>query len=222
MMDATVVYYTSNHEDPAFESAILWQLIEASKGLPLITVSQKPLDFERNICVGDHGVSNVNIFRQMLIGIEAAFTAYVITAEADFLHPEEYFQFRSPDPNVMYAGMPLYILSAQRGKRRTFCAKERGSEGAMIVDRELLVGYLKQMLKGQPEWIDSPGRDTVRLPFLFNMGPMEVFQLKTPLVSFRTAHQLHRATPWKVGSEVRELPGWGNAADLIVKYMGKL
>jgi hypothetical protein len=220
--DATIIFYTSNRESPEFANRILAHLIEAIDGLPLITVSHEPMTVGNNICVGDVGQSNVNIFRQMMIGVEAAKTRYIITAEADFLQPAEFFQFRPPDDAIMYAGMPLYILSAQRRKRRVFCAKERGSEGAMVANRDLVLGHLKKMLEGQSKWVDSPGRDVVRLPFLFNMSKMVEFNLPAPIVSFRTANQLHRATPWKVGSELRELPHWGAATDLIDQYLGAL
>ncbi len=224
--DATVIYYTSNQEDPAFEQAIrdhLFWMVKDAGDLPIILVSQKPTELgdHKNICVGDVGMSNVNIFRQMQIGVEAATTKYIITAEADYLHPKEFFEFRPPDPKIMYAGMPLYILSARKGKRRTFAAKERGSEGAMVVERDLLLKYLRIMLRSQPQWADS-GPNDIKLPFLFNMGKMVEFTLPVSLVSFRTKNQMHRATPWKVGSEVRDLPYWGKASDLIDKYMGKL
>lgn len=217
--DATVVYYTSNHESALFEARIQDHLIEVSGGLPIISVSQVPMTLGTNICVGDVGMSNVNIFRQMQIGAESAKTKYVITAEADYLHPREFFDFRPPDDSIMYAGMPLYILNARRGKRRTFCAKERGSEGAMVVERDLLLEYLKIMLRRQPQWADS-GPEDIRLPFLFTMGKMEEFTLPAPLISFRTDKQMHRATPWKKGSETRELPYWGKASDLIDRFMG--
>lgn len=221
--DATIIYYSSCQENKRFETAILDRLYWTTDGLPIIMVTQKPvrLGDNQNICVGDVGLSNINIFRQMMIGIEAAKSKYIITAEADYVHPPEFFKFRPPRADVMYGGMPLYILSAQRGKRRVFCPKEHPSEGAMIASRDLALKYLQKMLKGRPMWANS-GQTDIRLPFLFRMGKMEEFKLPAALVTFRTGNQMHRATPYKRGSELRELPYWGKATDLIIKYMGQL
>ena len=179
------------------------------------------MNLGENICVGDVGQSNVNIFHQMLIGAEAAKTTYVIMAEADYLHPREYFEIKPPRDDVMYIAVPLYILSSKRGKRRVFCPKENGSEGAMVTNKQLLVYYLKKMLKRQPEWYNSPGRDVIHLPWLLQMCKHEEITLSKPLVSFRTDKQLHAKTPYKPGNECREIPYWGKAEDLIIKYTGR-
>ena len=58
---ATIVYYTSNRENPDFENRITFRLLKTAKKLnmPLINVTQKPMPgFGKNICVGDVGVSN--------------------------------------------------------------------------------------------------------------------------------------------------------------------
>ena len=218
---ATVVYYTSNCEDPEFEYRIRRHLVATAQGLPIVSVSHQPIDFGQNICVGDVGVSNINIFRQMMIGAEAARSRYIFTAESDFIHPWQWFRFRPDIPSTMYVGTPLYLLFGQRGARKVYCLKERGSEGAMIAERELLLACLKRMLAGKPEWADTPGhgRDVIRMPYLSRLGRVEQYPLPQAIVSFRTGRQLHRKTPWLAGSEVRELPYWGTAESLIDRFV---
>lgn len=87
----TVIYYTSNREEKEFENKVKAKLLEVIGKLPLISVSQKPIDFRKNICVGDVGVCDANLFRQIQIGCEAANTPFVISAETDCLYPPEYF-----------------------------------------------------------------------------------------------------------------------------------
>lgn len=67
----TVVYYTSNWLDtqnPYFLENTKKQLLTAIGDLPLISVSQKPIAFGTNICVGEIGRSHLNLYRQILAG----------------------------------------------------------------------------------------------------------------------------------------------------------
>jgi hypothetical protein len=218
MADMTVVYYTSNREHPTLESRIQATLREQIGDLPVISVSHKPIDFGLNICVGDVGLSNVNIFRQMLMGVQAATTPYVCTAEADILHPPEFFAHRPAHRDALCPAVPLWVLFAQRGGARVYMAKRQGSEGAMVAGRDALMMHLETMLAGQPQWLDAPGREVV-LPYLTDLARIEPFELPAPLVTFKTDYQLHRRTPHLPETKTRELPYWGQAAALIERYM---
>lgn len=68
MITKSIVYYTSNHEKPEFEQKIIDDLLSKRGDLPIISVTQKPMDLGTNICVGDVGLSYLNARRQMLIG----------------------------------------------------------------------------------------------------------------------------------------------------------
>jgi len=75
-VDLTVLYYTSNREKPEFEEIIRRKIGETIGDTPIITVSQKPvtpfglypIKNHKNIVVGDVGLSDYNIYRQMQIG----------------------------------------------------------------------------------------------------------------------------------------------------------
>jgi hypothetical protein len=49
----TILYYTSNHEDEIFESNIIKLLKKMCGDLPIISISQKPIELGENICVGN-------------------------------------------------------------------------------------------------------------------------------------------------------------------------
>jgi len=213
-MNKTVVYYTSNREDITFENNIRQNLQETIKDIPLISVSQKPIDFGNNICVGDVGASNLNVFRQMQIGTEAAKTEFVILAEADYLHPKEYFEYEPKEQNIFYCAMPIYVLFINKGKQKIFSAKKRYCEGAIITGRDFLLECLEKMLDGQPMWSNSE----ISLPYLFELGKTETFYTTIPLVTFKTDAQLHRRVAHKVNTKTRELPHWGSVNELMRKY----
>ena len=65
-MDKTIIYYTSNQEGSLFEEKIRENILKHKGNLPIISVSQKPMGFGKNICVGDVGHSYLNEFRQIL------------------------------------------------------------------------------------------------------------------------------------------------------------
>lgn len=212
----TVVYYTSNREDPVFEERIQQNLYDNIKGVPLISVSQKPIDFGKNICVGDVGTSNLNVFRQIQIGVRTAETKFICLAEADYLHPKEYFEYEPEVDDIFYCAMPIYVLFMHRGKQKIFSAKKRYCEGAIIVGKDFLLKCLDAMLEGQPMWMDS--KTEIPLPYLFKLGKTKTFFTTIPLVTFKTDSQLHRRVSHRINSKTRELPHWGTVNELIRKY----
>jgi len=212
--DTTVVYYTSNREDEGFENRIRRSIRHASRGLPLISVSQKPIDFGENICVGDVGVSGHNAWRQFQIGVLAAKTKYVCPAEADTIYPKEYFSFVPPRDDTYYLA-PLYVCFCQRGHGKYFALKPRGSESSMVVNRELLLERLEGMFHGKSTW--GPVEDWV---WLLDKQRRTRFDMDIPVVTFKTDSNMHRKTPHRTEDRIKDLPGYGDVRDLIGRYRG--
>ena len=215
--DITVIYYTSNQEKEGFESKIKRTLLENKGDLPLISVSQKPIDFGFNICVGDIGISGQNVFRQMQIGAIEAKTQYICTAEADCLYPPEYFQFKPMRDDTAYIAVPLWVAFFQREKEKCFALKPRGSELAMIIGRETLINGIETMLEGLGKFgiTDSNGSP----PYFLRLVNKSYFELPVPVVTIKTDNQLHRRTPHNSKSRCKEIPYWGNIYNLMEKYL---
>src|SRR3990167_9323101 len=106
----TIVYYTSNREDEAFEKKIRDNLLKVCGDIPIISVSHKPIDLGINICVGVQETCNYNLFRQIQTGCKLATTPFIISAEADCLYPPDYFQFIPPEPNKCYKCTNVYVF----------------------------------------------------------------------------------------------------------------
>ena len=218
MNDLTVIYYTSNRENESFEKNIQKTLLENSNGLPIISVSQKPIDLGENICVGDVGISEINCRRQFLIGAKAAKTKYVCSAESDFLYPKAFFKFRPERENIIYLAVPVYILFAQKGKKTIYSPKKVSSEGCLIVGREYIISLLEGMLEGQPEWRYETNGDRL-IPHLLKVGETDTFELEQPIITFKTDNNMHRRTPHEYKNKTESMPYWGNAKDLRRKYL---
>jgi len=222
--DLTVLYYTSNREKPRFEARIMKSLRHNSRPVPIISVSQKPIEFGRNICVGDVGRSAQNAWRQLLIGCEAAKTKFVCPAESDFLYPKEYFKFIPPTNNAIYCGSPLYILYSARDKSHWYLRMKK-HEALQVTNRQYLIKVLEEQLRGKPKWrstlelkSDDAKRKGQRLPDLFTGYNIKRFRMNIPAVTFKTNQNMHRKSTHIRGGETRELPYWGNSLNLIRRY----
>ena len=109
MSPTTVVYYSSNQDYKSFEDAVRNALLEAIGDLPLISVTQQPLDFGHNICIGNVGRSRTNIYQQLRLGAEAADTVSVAVVEADMLYPPGFFTFIPANQDTYYYPKEAYI-----------------------------------------------------------------------------------------------------------------
>ena len=218
MSDLTVIYYTSNREIESFENKIIESLIENSKGLPIVSVSQKPIDLGENICVGNVGVSEINSRRQLLIGAKKAKTKFICSAESDFLYPESFFEFEPPKDNIIYLAVPVFILFVQKGKKTIYSPKKVSSEGCLIVGREYIISLLESMLKGQDIWREKTDGDR-KIPHLLKAGKTDTFELDIPVVTFKTDNNMHRRTPHEYKNKTESIHYWGNAKDLRRKYL---
>ena len=208
----TVVYYTSNREDPDFEKEIMGRLLMTIGDLPLISVSQKPIDFGENFCVGDVGLSDQNVHRQLQLGAKAAKTPFVISAESDCIYPKEYFQFIPPEVNKAYRLDNVFILDREGGFRR-----KAYSECGQIAGRDYLIKSIDTFYDGMGQWSTKKERGH-RLRYLFGSyralkdAPWSFFHTKVPIVNVKTGNGLHVVTRVNYLEEsVMELPHWGSA-----------
>jgi hypothetical protein len=214
----TVLYYSSNREEPGFEARIMARLLESCGDLPVVSVTQRPTDLGRNICVGDVGHSYLNEWRQIQIGAEAAGTEWVAFAEADFLYPEEYFRFQPKGGDIHRCGNVWIVFRDGDGYSR-----KRWSEGAQVCRREYIVRYFKEFLAGYPEWLDGEvrpiiGRDKIVEYYKISFN---LFDCAVPCVSFKTGNGMRPGTRTLsgAGNRAAALPHWGNIADLKRKYL---
>ena len=201
----TIIYYTSNREDETFEEKIRGELVKNRSGLPVISVSQKPIDLGENVCVGEHEASTYNTKKQIYEGLKRATTEYVVMAEADFLYPKEYFEFE-PKGDKFYCVENVYIAWINRSK----FYRKLGSEGAMICHRESLMEIMETYLT---EW----DMRTKMKSLLFHPESIKV-TLETPVVTFKTGNGVSWRCSYIKGSSIKDIPHWGNAGKLRKRF----
>ena len=209
MLDLTVIYYTSNREKPEFEERIKARLLEVIGSLPLISVSQKPMDFGENICVGDVGTSDDNIFRQIQIGCEQAKTALVGTAEADCLYPPGFYDFRPNDPNGCWRYNNLWILN----KGAKYYRKKEHSLCAQISGREHLLRAIEKRLEGRPQW-NPKGYKYYRPKYKGIIPNWYMYSGYYPVVNIKTKEGMRWHTSHEHGVKTVRIPYWGRVDKL--------
>ena len=206
MVDTTAIYVTSNREKPEFENKIKAALLESARGLPIISVSQKPIDLGQNICIGDVGASPQNVLKQMILGAKAATTRYVAIAQADFLYPKEFFEFVPPTDDTFYYPDHVYILWTNHS--RFFRKKLR--EMLSVTNREHFVKIL-EIVASQP--FDHIVKKVSQLT------KQDVFWTDIPLVTFKTKEGMHWRSPFQPKSSKKVLPLWGSANGVLRRFI---
>lgn len=215
-MNKTIIYYTANRE--RFEQKIVDDMLSKVGNLPIVSVSQKPMDLGTNICIGDIGYSYLNERKQILIAAKAAKTDYVITAESDFLYPSEYFYFE-PKGADLYRYDNIWIMWLDDSKRKNFYKKTSVSDGAQIVKREYLVNLLTKYLEPYPGWYERNNSETDPRHSPYHRLEQELIKGKIPCVSIKSRSGLTYITGVHNDNTEKELPYWGHVDDFRKRFL---
>lgn len=215
--NSTIIYYTSNKEDPKFEERIKETLVKNCGGIPILSISQKPIDFGyRNICVGEVGASGFNMFRQVLIACKEAKSKFVISAESDCCYPPDYFTFKPERDDVCYRNSNLYVMGDHRSY---WYHKPEGATHSQVVGREFYIRTLEKLFEGAPMWsVEEKNFPKERRHREDVFDRIEYYETENPVFQIKT----HRSMRYYTHSErepIYDLPYWGNGKDIRAHYM---
>lgn len=217
-MNTTIIYYTSNKETPEFEQRIIDSLLKVCGDLPIISVSQKPMDLGKNICVGDVGASGFNMFRQVLIGAKEVTTKFIITAEADCLYPPGYFTFVPKRDDVCYRNSNTYLLGLRRDY---FFKKLEGGTWSQVIGRDFYIRRLEYLFEDAPEWsVDEKNfpKERGKGEDIFPADYIERFKTEYPCISIKSGKGMrHYSNSERV--PIYELPYWGDSKEFRKTYV---
>lgn len=206
-MSVGIIYYSSNREDPAFEEKIMADIKQNSNGLPIVSVTQKPVDMGRNVCVGDVGHSVINSFRQVLIAASESKTDYIIFTESDFIYGPEYFRFE-PKGDDLYRFDNIWCFY---GKSHLYY-RIPWSCGAQIAKREFIIAELRKYLEGINSWtMDKPSKKD------YNGVSGTMVHNEVPFLSYKSGRGLSTIAGTKIES-VTYLEPWGKTKDIKRKF----
>jgi hypothetical protein len=214
----TIIYYSSNREKEDFERRVRDNILKNSGGLPIISVTHKPIDFGKNICVRNVGVSGFNMFRQVQIALQEVKTEFAISAEADCLYPPDYFTFIPERNDVCYRNKNLYVL---RFRYDCFGKKEAGATHAQIVGTQYYLNRLNELFLDAPQWSpeeknfpkERRGKEDI-------FDEITYYETENPVVQIKT----DRSMRWHTACDrtrVYEIPYWGTVKQLRTDYPTK-
>jgi hypothetical protein len=216
MSGITIIHYTANRISERFAANIRAELLSwLPKQIPIISVSQKPLDFGQNICCANLEYSIYSIYQQILIGAEAASTPYIMCHEDDALYNTEHFLCRPPLDTFLY-NQHRWIIDHD-----IYFLRHRTNMSGCIAPRVLLIRTLKERFdkyKSLPEGLPfgEPGRFERQL----GLTPVKIKRIKTKTPTIVFNHKkgvggVRRPRMGKNGDIITsELPYWGRASDL--------
>ena len=222
------VYYTDNQ----CEERILIVAREQLKkmGLPIVSVSQFPINFGNKNIVMNLNRSHLTMFKQILAGLEAIDTDIVFLTEHDLIYHPSHFDFTVPKKDVFYYNEHTYKLNAKDGQGLFYYTKQTSGVCAY---RDLLLEHYRNRVKiveehgftrkmgfepgthKPPRGIDNYGCERYMSEY-----PNVDIRHRANLTSNRFKKEQFRSQRsikgWKL---VDEIPGWGITKDRFDDFL---
>jgi hypothetical protein len=151
-MSKGCIYYTDNRLDvPIF--SICQEHIKAS-GLPITSVSLKPIDFGNNIVLDNLQPNIITMTTQILTALENAKEDYVFFTEHDVLYHPSHFDFTPPTDNIWYYNNHVWRWKYPYDFAITY---KLTSLSGLCVNRKMAIDHYKLRLKFMYEcdWRDK-------------------------------------------------------------------
>jgi len=224
-----IVYYTDNRLDPVIMEAVQKQLMKA--GLPIVSVSLKPIDFGENIVI-DAKRGNLTMFRQILAGLERIDVEVVFFAEHDIMYHESHFDFTPERNDVFYYNQNLWKVDAETGKAlfhysnhtSQLCASrklllEHYRKRVAMVERD---GFSRRMgyepgTHRREERVDDYGHET-----WMSDAPNLDLRHKHNLTKTRWSKDQFRNQRYTKGWTIADsVPGWGQTRGRMKEILGE-
>lgn len=136
-----LLYYTSNDCNDNIATIVRENLL--SIGLPIVSVSLKPLDFGTNIVL-DMEKSVLTMYRQQVAGLEALNTDIVFFVEHDVIYPKCHFDFIPERKDVFYYDVNWWKVRMRDGKTAKWNAIQ---VSGLCAYRDLLLEHYKRRVK---------------------------------------------------------------------------
>lgn len=215
MTDTTVVYYTDNTFNGKLAETVRSR-IKRIADAEIISVSQEPLSFGLNICVGKIGRCFLSLNKQILAGLQAANTMYVALAEHDTLYPDGYFDWTPEYRDVFYyADNTVWVVAKKGPQYGQFMThhKQNPSLESLICGRSVLMTAIKRRIKlleddGEriPGW-GEPG-------YAYDDERYVMRSLDVPIIDIK--HNDNFTMRTGIMTEIFwEIDGWGKFEDIV-------
>ena len=208
----TIVYYTDHHIDADLMRACQKNLLKVAGPIPIISVSQQPMNFGTNINVGEKPRSNRSIYEQILAGVTAAEPGSVIyLCEHDVAYSPSHFAHVPEVKGRIEYNQNRYYWAP--GQNEYLIAKGKWPLSQLVAYREYL---LKQVRKALEQ--EAPTSE------LYRGARTHRYESERPNVDIRHGKNFSQNGQWKRDyyrgvSEltVRNIGHWGSPGHMLKK-----
>jgi hypothetical protein len=194
-MQKYIVYYTDNKLEENLDVAVRTQIERACGDIPIISVSQVPMSFGKNICVERKPRSYQSLYEQVLIGLKAAKKDSIIyLCEHDVFYNPSHFEFVPPEKDKIYFNLnrAYYRLNLN-----TFAwTVGRRAFSQAVAYREVLIELVEKKVM---EWINGCSS--------FLHGPFTTWVSEYPNVDIRHSGNFSSFATKKKSYEKGEMVG---------------
>lgn len=224
MNDLTIIFLTTNKIPQSFAEFHKQHLLIAAKDYPIITVSREPVNIGTNI-IDTGTIGYENIYHIMLRAAKLATTPYIAIAEDDTLYPPMHFEFYRPPLDTFAYNQNRFSLF--NWGVPTYNWRNRKANTTLIAPRELTIEALEERFAKHPngirnEHIGELGRAnidkwlgvTVRKSIEVH-SELSVIQINHDGGGDDRANR-HRKALGPI--KAFDIPHWGTASELILKY----
>lgn len=138
----SIIFYTDNQLTLKVAHQVQKNLkrIAAVKGLPIVSVSLKPMSFGRNIHLPlQRGYLTMS--KQILAALEASTADVVFFCEHDVLYHESHFDFTPPQKETFYYNENVFFVRAEDGHSLHYDVKQLSG---LCVYRETAIEHFKE------------------------------------------------------------------------------
>ncbi len=234
-MTKGIIYYTDNRLDEPIFSIVQRQILRA--GLPIVSVSLKPIDF------GDNMVLNLSpgfltMLKQITTALEASRSNYVYFCEHDVLYPISHFDFTPLRDDIFYYDAHVWRWKYPDNLAITY--DRLISLSGLCVNREFALDHYQQRLakihemnwqddaRHEPAWARKwgyePGTKKIKRGG-FSDDDFGTWISKDPMIDIRhgkTFSQakvaldsfIHKPNNWRE-TTLDKIPGWPTYQSLL-------
>lgn len=142
-MTKGIVYYTDNLLDSKILTACQNKLLESANGIPIISVSLKPLDFGTKNIVLPLERGYLTMFKQILRGLEELDTDIVFFCEHDVMYHPSHFEFTPEKEDIFYYNTNVWKVRLEDGHALHYDCQQ--TSGLCAYRKLLLEHYYKRV-----------------------------------------------------------------------------
>lgn len=202
-----IVYYTDNNLERSLADAARKNLIKAAGPIPIISVSQEPLNFGQNICVGKKPKTKLSMYEQMLEGVKAApDDSFIYLCEHDVFYHYSHFEKVPPKDDAVWINQNKYHW--QQGNHFYLKAKDQKAWSMATGSKKYLLEKLETTVKNK-------------------MGEMKVrwfkYNSERPNIDIRHDRNLTKGIKAHK-KQIFNIAGWGSPKHFksVAKYKGTM